>query len=119
MLQMNKNKEKKNKYWWDPNCARATAQRKKAQKDMLRHPSTQNILTYKRLTAVAIKIHKLAKRLAWRRYISKITNQTSSKEIWNIIRSFKGLRKVKNSPLLLNNIEIHDVEEKANVFARS
>ena len=60
----NKVKEKKNKYWWDQNCARATALRRRAQKTMERHPSTENILTYRRLTAAAIKIHKLAKRLA-------------------------------------------------------
>ena len=111
-------KEKKNKYWWDQNCARATALRRRARRKMERYPSRPNIMNYRRLTAAAIKVHKLAKRLAWRKYVSRITPKTSSKEIWGIIRSFKGLQKVNNSPLLVNNALIFDTQDKSNIIAK-
>ena len=107
-----------NKIWWNEHCARATALRRRAKNKMRRQPTPQNIQNYRRLHAAARKIHKLAKRTAWRSYISKINPKTTSREIWRIIRNFKGLKNYKRSNLLHNNTTIHTIQEKSNILVK-
>ena len=84
-----------------------------------RQPTPQNIQNYRRLHAAARKIHKLAKRTAWRNYISKISPKTKPKEIWRIIRNFKGLKNTKRSSILHYNTVIHNIQEKSEIFVRN
>ena len=105
-----------NKYWWNDQCARATALRRRAKNRMQRNKSQQNILEYRRLHAAAIRIHKLAKILAWKNYVNKITADTTSKEVWQMIRSFGGRRKFTRSPLIQNNTLVHDIQQKAEIL---
>ena len=108
--------EKYNKYWWNADCARATALRRRARAKMVKQGTPANVLNYRKLSAAARKIHKMAKRLAWRKYVSQITPKTSSKDIWNIIRNFKGYSPRTLSPLLKNGILTFNTEAKCNIL---
>lgn len=77
----------------------------------------QNILNFKRLHAVAKRIHKIAKRTAWRNYVSTITHSTSTKEIWGVIKSFSGFKKTTNSPIFINGNFVFNITEKAETQA--
>ena len=109
---------KKNKIWWNEHCARATACRRRAKNKMNRTPTQQNIQNYRRLHAAARKIHKLAKRTAWRNYVSTISPKTKPKDIWKIIRNFKGLKTTKRSNLLQNDRIIYNIKEKTELHAQ-
>ena len=111
----NRVKDKYNKYWWNSHCAKATALRRRAK--MEKHPSLENVLSYRRLSAAATKVHKLAKRQAWRKYLEKITKDTTSTEIWRIIKAFKGKRQLR-SPLKIEDELIFDIQRKAEKHAQ-
>ena len=83
---------------------------------MRRQPTPQNIQNYRRLHAAAKKIHKLAKRTAWRNYISKIYPKAKPKDIWRIIKNIKGIKTTKRSHIIHNNRIIHDIKIKAELF---
>ena len=107
-----------NKIWWNEHCSRATALRRRAKNKMKRQPTPQNIQNYRRLHAAARKIHKLAKRTAWRNYISSINPKTKPKDIWRIIRNFKGLKNSKRSNILHNNTTVHNIQEKSELLVK-
>ncbi|CAL4134526.1 unnamed protein product, partial [Meganyctiphanes norvegica] len=107
-----------NKIWWNEHCARATALRRRAKNKMKRQPTPQNIQNYRRLHAAARKIHKLAKRTAWRNYISRISPKTKPKDIWRTIRNFKGLKNTNRSNLLHNKTVIHNTQEKSELLVK-
>ena len=111
--------EKYNKYWWNEDCARATALRRRARAKMIKEGTPANVLNYRKLTAAARKIHKMAKRLAWRKYVSQITPKTSSKDIWNIIRNFRGYSPRTLSPLKKNGSLTFNTEEKCNILGET
>ena len=110
--------EKFNKYWWNADCSRATALRRRAKRKMINQGTWANILNYRKLDAAARKIHKMAKRLAWRKYVSQINPKTSSKDLWNIIRNFKGFNPRTFSPLLKNGVLHFDIQEKADIIGK-
>ena len=83
---------------------------------MQRNKTQQNILSYRRLNAAAKKVHKLAKRLAWKKYVNKITADTTTKEVWQMIKHFGGRRKFTRSPLLQNNNLIHNIQQKSEIL---
>ena len=107
---------KRNKWWWNAHCARATALRRRAKNRMRRRPTRENILTYRRLHAAAIRVHKVARRTAWRAYVNKITSTASSKEIWNMIRRVKGFGTIPRSPIYNGNHLTFNIQEKAEVL---
>ena len=83
-------KGKYNKYWWNEHSANASRLRERAKTKMENHLTQTNILEYRRLHAAAIAIHKFSKRQAWRKYSSQITQKTTPKQVWKIIKSFTG-----------------------------
>ena len=110
--------DKYNKYWWNKHTAKATFERRRAKKKMERLPILENVLSYRRLHAVAIRIHNLAKRMAWRDYISNITSKTSSYELWKIIKGFRGINSRIRSPLIKENNLVYDTQEKTDILAQ-
>ena len=103
-----------NKYWWNPHCAKATALRRRAMRLMEKRPTLLNINSYKRLSAAATRVHKTAKRLAWRSYIETITEKTTTAEIWRVIKAFKGRNYQIRSPIEDDEENlIYDIQEKA------
>ena len=114
----NKIKEKFNKYWWNSHCAKATALRRRAKRRMEKRPSIENIQEYRRLSAAAVKIHKTAKRLAWKKYVSNITEKTTTSEIWRVIKAFSGKCKMINYPLKDGIQLIFDAQQKTEILAQ-
>ena len=114
----NKLKDKFNKPWWNSHCSQATALRRRAKNLMEKRPTTENINAYKRLHAAAIRIHKAAKRLSWRKYVSKITEKTTKSEIWRVIRSFNGKINRIRYPLKDGDQLVFNIQRQTDIHAR-
>ena len=97
----NRFKEKYNKPWWNAECAKATALRRRAKRRMEKVKSRGNINEYKRLNAIAIRTHKEHFRNFWSKYLSTINHNTPIKEVWNMVKRMKGNLRPRNTPLLI------------------
>ena len=78
----------------------------------------ENIDAYKRLHTAALRIHKTAKRLAWRAYITKISDQTTQTDLWRTIRAFNGKSNTTRFPLMEENRLVFNIQKKADIHAR-
>ena len=114
----NKIKSKFNKPWWNEECAKATALRRRAQRKMRRLPSVENIREYRRLTAAATRIHNKAKRESFKRYTNSITAHTPPGETWKFLISFKGKTGPTSGPLHHRNGIAFTKEERAEVHGK-
>ena len=77
--------------WWDTECSKAVAHRRRARNILSRSPTLANLIEYKRLTAVARHIIKSKKKQSWRRYVSKLGFDTPVGQVWQTIRSMNGI----------------------------
>ena len=114
----NKVKTKFNKPWWNEECTKATALRRRAQRKMRRNPTAENIQEYRRLTASATRIHNKAKRESWLKFTNTINPHTTAKEVWNFINKIKGKSRPTNAPLQHPNGTAFSKNGRAEVQVR-
>ena len=114
----NKVKSKFNKPWWTEECRRTIAIRRRARRKMERNGTMRNINEYRKAAAIATKVQLEAKRKTMREIVNKINPDTSVKEVWDILRKFRGKQRVKNCPILYDNRHWYTKEEKAKVMVK-
>ena len=114
----NRVRNKFNKPWWTEECRKTIAIRRRARRKMERNGTMININDYRRAAAKATKVQLEAKRKCMREVVSRINPDTSSKEIWDIIRKFKGKQRIINCPILYDNRHWYTKEEKAMVMVK-
>ncbi|GIX67252.1 hypothetical protein CEXT_498351, partial [Caerostris extrusa] len=71
---------KLNKQWWTEECAKAHKDQKRAWDRLRRYPTSENLLRFKRLKAVARRIRRQSQRASWQKNVSGIQGQISSKK---------------------------------------
>jgi len=104
--------------WFTDECKKAIHERKRAQRKLFRQPSTENLLTYKRLKARARYLVKKSKKLSWQNYCSSMTSKTSSKKVWNCIRKIKGKKSQRKlTHLIKDGKVITDRKDVSNLLA--
>ena len=86
--------------WWTPECRAAITERNRAYRAFNTSPTEANMISYKKHRANARRIVKAAKRSSWQDFISKITKDTPTTEIWNHIKRING--KSYSSPIYLS-----------------
>lgn len=68
--------------WWDSECARFVALRRKARNKLARCPSLPNLIAYKRSCAIA-KFHILQKkRKSWESFVHSLTPDINLQTFW-------------------------------------
>lgn len=78
--------------WWNNECQNAIKQSKHAFNKYKRHPTLENLLTFKNLRAKARYTVKHSKKESWKQYISTINTSSSTSEVWNKIKRIGGTK---------------------------
>ena len=103
--------------WWNAECSKEIARRRRARKTMERSPTITNIIDYKRCAARAKRCLKKAKKDTWRTFCNNLTPETPTKDIWNMIRKMNGNNMSRKILLKENDISITDEKTQARIFA--
>ena len=104
-----------NAAWWDSNCSKAVAERKRAKGKLVRAPTLANLINFKRCEAKAKNTQIKKKRESWREFVGSMSSSTTIKATWNKIRSIGRGVKVNNVRPIAD-IPIEDDESKAQQF---
>ena len=105
--------------WFDDDCREAIKQRKHAQRKMVRSPTGDNIGNFRKIRAATRRTINTAKRESWRQYVSKITPETPSKKVWDMIRKMKGKSSADIKHIHDNGEVLVDSKEIADKFAET
>lgn len=109
---------KKSVPWWNLNCKQAVKDYKIALNRYNKHRSTDNLIDLKKKKAYVRRIILESKRNSWRNYVSTITTNTPSSELWNKIRKINGKRKFFETSILFQNSKtITRPQDIANTLA--
>ena len=103
--------------WWDIDCNKALAQRRKARKLLDSNPSDYNVQLYKEKRDEYVKLCDEKKESSFQNFVSKIDIHTPTKVVWNKIKAIKGFKPIDSPPLIVGNQVITNPQEKARSFA--
>lgn len=90
--------------WWNNEISKAIRVRKKALRKYNHFMTTDNEIAYKTAKAHARRLIRVAQRTSWQEYVSNISSNTSSKEVWSKIQKISG----KFSPQFITSLKIGD-----------
>ena len=106
-------KQSKNKYFWNSECSKAVALRRKARRKYEKHICPANRVNYNKQSALTKKEIKKQKRLSWITFTNSLTHNSSDSKVWKVFRKMEGKFVFdfnypieKNKKLLINNTEI-------------
>ena len=84
--------------WWDAECSMAVAGRRRARQVLSRSPTPDNLIEYKRCSAIARHVIKRKKKDSWRSYVGSLSQDTPVARVWRAVRSMNG---VASAPAVL------------------
>lgn len=87
--------------WWNDEIASAVADKKRAFNIFKRVPTQENIVKFKQLRARSRRLILAGKKRSWEQYVSTITRDTPTPEIWKKIRRIKGKEFTPSSQVLI------------------
>ena len=108
---------KYSKDWWNIECSRAVAARRRARNKMKRYPTRFNIKNFQEISRETRRIIDENKKKSFRNFCDTLTATTPLSVVWKKIRKFKN-RTISNNnePLINNNQIIHTSLDKAQCF---
>ncbi|GBN35904.1 putative RNA-directed DNA polymerase from transposon X-element [Araneus ventricosus] len=109
------------KPWWNEECRIFNKQQKKAWDKFRRYPTTSNLIDFKLAKATFRRVKRTSQRKSWQAFISTLTNQISSKKLWDKIRRLSGRYNENTSVSFLNHNGqvITDAKKIANTLAEA
>nr|CAI5861245.1 unnamed protein product [Callosobruchus analis] len=87
--------------WWISDIANNIKQQRSALKRFRRNPTIQNMINFKKARAKARRTIMSSKKSSFQHFVSTITPETTTKEIWDKIRAISGKRFPIEMPILL------------------
>ena len=87
--------------WWNSDCAAAVHARKKALRIVNQHPTSANLIAYKKQRAETRRVLKESKQRSWRNYISTLSSSTPSSVVWHRVRRIQGISACSRIPPIL------------------
>ena len=111
-----KNCNKKMTSWWTAECHIAVMERRRARKLVERHPTQVNIENYRKKSNDAKNICKKNKKRAWNQFVSELSYDTPTAEVWKKFKQIKNRYEHNNTPLEVNDTMITDIKTKADLF---
>ena len=109
---------KKKTPWWNKECQQAVQIRRKARKQLEKHPTNSNLGDYKLQQARAKYTLKKNKRTSFRDYISSLNEDVPQSQIWRKLKSFKSSYVPQNYPIKVNDTPILNNNDKADLFCK-
>ena len=104
--------------WWNSECSRTQAERKRAMRRYRRTKSLGDKIALNRATAEARKVKRAARKESWKRYLSSINSDTPINKHWAKISKIKGKYKGHKAVCLMeNNQTITNQAHVANILA--
>lgn len=100
--------------WWNKETSDAVRERRKARRELEKNITSENLRNYKIKTNRARAICLNRKKKCFRDYISQLTYDSPSTEVWKKIRAIKANYACPTYPLKENNTLILDPVDKAN-----
>ena len=79
------------KPWWNKECSKAVAERRRAKKRAERRPTIANTIELRKSTAKAKRIIKKTKRETWRNFCNTLTAETPTKKVWDLVKKLNGV----------------------------
>ena len=116
---MGKIKTKYFKPWWNKECSKAVAERRRAKKRAERRPTIANTIELRRCTAKANRIIKKTKRETWRNFCNTLTAETPTKKVWDLVKKLNGVKTDTRIPLKENGSPVYEDQRKAEILANS
>ncbi|GBN80570.1 hypothetical protein AVEN_108220-1 [Araneus ventricosus] len=86
--------------WWNDACRDACREQRKCWGIFRRYPTTENLIAFKRARANARRIRRRSQRESWIRFLSSITSNTSSADIWKKVKAANGIYKEFTFPVI-------------------
>ena len=112
-----KRPSKYNKSWWNIECSKKVALRRRSQRLYARNPTIERKVALNRDTACATRIIKESKRTSWNRLTSSLTPDTPSGIIWRFLGNIQGKEPPHAFPIHHHATPLATHKEKANAFA--
>ena len=110
---------KKTVPWWTPKCKEAIQKKRRAWRMYKRNKTEVNYINFKRLSAVARRTIREAKRECWRKFVSTINSYTPITAVWQKIHKIVGKYQRNVAPIIIQNgIKIADPKEVAEILAK-
>lgn len=111
---------KRNKPWFNAECRAAINRRKAALRRVHRFPTQVYIDAFKIARAKARRTICQAKANSWREYVSRLSSNTSSKKVWDMVRRIRGnTTSASIHHLVVNNTRITSPRDIANALGES
>ncbi|XP_055924649.1 uncharacterized protein LOC129956736 [Argiope bruennichi] len=88
------------KPWWNDECRNAYKEQRKCWGIFRRYPTTENLVAFKRARANARRIRRRSQKESWQSFISTITSNTSSAQLWKKVKAANGIYKEFAFPIL-------------------
>lgn len=118
--QININKKKKRVPWWNNEYNMAIRAYKKSLNKFKKTKSIDDHITLKKLRAQSKFITKKSKTESWKKYTNSINSNTSSTDMWNKIKSIKGItHQPLPSNLNHNGITLSSPTDITEAFAQN
>ena len=105
--------------WWDAECSRRVALRRKARRKAIKYPTMENIILMKKTKAEAKYIVKTKKKKSLQEYVASLKMDTPLREAWNRIKKLQALYVPQSYPIMVNNELVIGCKEKANIFSKT
>jgi ribonuclease HI len=105
------------KPWWSEKCNELIKQKHSAKLKLNKHPTTVNLIAYKKAEAMVKHEVKVAKKQSWVKYCSEITSFTPISLVWNKIGRLKNSYTHQTYPIITDNNILTNTTDKANKIA--
>jgi ribonuclease HI len=100
--------------WWDIDCSRAVANRRKAKNLLSKMPTVVNLINYKKCEAIAKRTIIKKKKDSWEQFVGSLDSKTPSAKVWRVIKSMNGKQHTRSIPIISDD---NSIVSKANIFA--
>ena len=106
--------------WWSDECQLAKKTQQKTWSIYRRYPTTTNYIDYKLARANARKIRRKLQKESWINYVSSITSNTSSKQLWHHVKKAMGIYPNNSVSFLKENGQtVTSTKNIANTIVRT
>jgi ribonuclease HI len=107
--------------WWTDNCSRVIREKKTALNRLKRSALPEDYIVYKKKRAEARRMIKEAKKNSWEEYCGSITSKTSTREVWNKVKSISKNKSFRSIPTLIDQNKKCGVsnQDKAEILVES
>jgi ribonuclease HI len=116
----NPNSSHTKKPWFDDNCKAAISNRKSSLKLFTKHPTTNNLDSFRMTRAKARRTIREAKKQSWQNFVSGLNSRITVKKAWDMVRKISGKgTQTSVNHLISNNILVTDLKDISNTLAET